>query len=182
MTARPEGLTAGTWNLDATHTDVAFTVRHAGISKVRGHFGEVEGTLTVGESLEDLAFAATISTGSVSTGNKDRDGHLVSPDFFDAEQFPTLSFTSTAVTPEAITGDLTLHGVTRSVELEWDYEGAATDPFGNYRSGFTASTKISRKDFGLTWNAALEAGGVLVSDEVKISIETEFTAPATAAA
>jgi polyisoprenoid-binding protein YceI len=178
MTALPTGLdTTGTWPLDASHATTAFTVRHAGISKVRGSFGELKGALEVGQDLESLSFSAEISTASVTTGNDGRDDHLRSGDFFDAEQFPTITFTSTSVTPDAIVGDLTIHGVTKSVSLDWEYEGAATDPFGTYRAGFTAETKISRKEFGLTWNAALEAGGVLVADEVKIAIEAEFTKP-----
>lgn len=177
MTNLPEGLTPGTWTLDGSHTRAGFGVRHAGISKVRGHFDEVSGSLQVGQSLEELTFTAELQTASITTGDQNRDDHLRSGDFFDASTFPTLSFTSTAVTAEGITGDLTIRDVTKPVTLSWDYEGAATDPFGTYRSGFTASTKISRKEFGLTWNAALEAGGVLVGDEVKIDIEAEFTAP-----
>ena len=173
-------LTPGTWTLDPTHTSAAFTVRHAGISKVRGQFTEPSGTLTVGEGGKDLAVNVTLQTASIDTGNADRDNHLRSADFFDAEQFPTVTFVSTKMEDGSMTGDLTLHGVTKSVTVDYEYEGAATDPFGVYRAGFTGSTKISRKEFGLTWNAALEAGGVLVSDEVRIQIEVEFTAPTAA--
>ncbi|WP_246956638.1 YceI family protein [Brachybacterium sp. Marseille-Q7125] len=173
-------LTPGTWTLDPTHTSAAFTVRHAGISKVRGQFTEPSGTLTVGEGGKDLAVNVTLQTASIDTGNADRDNHLRSADFFDAEQFPTVTFVSTTMEDGEMTGDLTLHGVTKSVTVDYEYEGAATDPFGVYRAGFTGSTKISRKEFGLTWNAALEAGGVLVSDEVRIQIEVEFTAPTAA--
>ncbi len=180
MTALPEGLTQGTWNLDPAHSEVGFMVRHAGISKVRGSFGEVTATLEVGESLEDLRFTATVAIASVDTGNADRDNHLRSGDFFEAETYPEMTFTTTSVDKKTITGDLSLHGVTRQVELDYDFEGTATDPFGVYRAGFTGTTSISRKDFGLTWNAALAAGGVLVSDEVKISIEAEFAAPTAA--
>lgn len=173
-------LTPGTWPLDPTHTSASFTVRHAGISKVRGQFTDVEGALTVGEGGEDLAFTAALKTASVNTSNTDRDNHLRSGDFFDAETFPEIRFASTAVKGETLTGDLTIRDVTREVTLDFTYEGSATDPFGTYRAGFTGETSISRKDFGLTWNAALEAGGVLVADEVKISIEAEFTAPTAA--
>ncbi|PMC76308.1 YceI family protein [Brachybacterium sp. UMB0905] len=173
-------LTPGTWTLDPTHTSAAFTVRHAGISKVRGQFTEPSGTLTVGEGGKDLAVNVTLQTASIDTGNADRDNHLRSADFFDAEQFPTVTFVSTKMEDGSMTGDLTMHGVTKSVTVDYEYEGAATDPFGVYRAGFTGSTKISRKEFGLTWNAALEAGGVLVSDEVRIQIEVEFTAPTAA--
>ncbi|MCW1804263.1 YceI family protein [Brachybacterium squillarum] len=173
-------LTPGTWTLDAAHTSAGFTVRHAGISKVRGTFGELEGTLTVGESDEDLAFSTTLQVASISTGNADRDGHLRSADFFDAETYPTITFVSTRVEGDQLVGDLTIRDTTREISLDFTYEGAATDPFGTYRAGFTGETTISRKDFGLSWNAALEAGGVLVSDSVKIVVEAEFTAPTAA--
>lgn len=175
-------LTPGTWTLDAAHTSAGFTVRHAGISKVRGNFSDLEGTLTVGEDGKDLSFSVTLQVASISTGNADRDGHLRSADFFDVETYPTITFVSTSTSAEGDTlvGDLTVRDVTKQVELEFSYEGAATDPFGTYRAGFTGETTISRKDFGLTWNAALEAGGVLVADPVKIVIEAEFTAPTAA--
>ncbi|UVY85414.1 YceI family protein [Brachybacterium sp. NBEC-018] len=173
-------LTPGTWTLDAAHTSAGFTVRHAGISKVRGTFAELEGTLTVGESEKDLAFSTTLQVSSISTGNADRDGHLLSADFFDAESFPTITFVSTRVDGDQLVGDLTIRDTTREVSLDFTYEGAATDPFGTYRAGFTGETTISRKDFGLSWNAALEAGGVLVGDPVKIVVEAEFTAPTAA--
>ncbi|WP_114853706.1 YceI family protein [Brachybacterium sp. YJGR34] len=173
-------LTPGTWTLDPSHTSAAFTVRHAGISKARGQFTDTEGTLTVGAGGENLAFRATLKTASVNTSNEDRDNHLRSGDFFDAETYPEITFVSTEVSDDSITGDLTIRDITKPVTLDFSYEGAATDPFGTYRAGFTAETKISRKEFGLTWNAALEAGGVLVSDEVRILIEAEFTAPASA--
>lgn len=173
-------LTPGTWTLDPAHTTVGFTVRHAGISKVRGTFGDLEGTLVVGQGGDDLRFEATLQTASISTGNADRDGHLKSADFFDAETFPEIRFVSTEVSGDSLTGELTIRDITKPVTLDFSYEGAATDPFGTYRAGFTGETTISRKEFGLTWNAALEAGGVLVSDEVKIQIEAEFTAPAAA--
>ena len=173
-------LTPGTWTLDAAHTSAAFTVRHAGISKARGQFPDAEGTLTVAEGGKDLAFSVSLKTATINTSNEDRDNHLRSADFFDVENFPEITFVSTKVEGDTLVGDLTIRDVTKPVELEFSYEGAATDPFGVYRAGFTGETKISRKEFGLTWNAALEAGGVLVSDEVKILIEAEFTAPAAA--
>lgn len=173
-------LTPGTWTLDPAHTSVAFTVRHAGISKARGQFTDVEGELVVAEGAEDLAFTATLKTESVSTSNPDRDAHLKSADFFDVENNPTITFRSTELKGDTLHGELTINGITKPVELDFAYEGAATDPFGVYRAGFTGETTISRKEFGLTWNAALEAGGVLVADSVKISIEAEFTAPTAA--
>lgn len=180
MSSLPEGLTPGTWTLDAAHSTVGFSIRHAGISRVRGTFGAVTGSLEVGTSADDLRFNATIEMASVDTGNEDRDNHLRSADFFDAAQFPEMTFRTTSVESGTIHGELTLHGQTRPVELEYEFEGTATDPFGAYRAGFTATTRLSRKDFGLTWNAALEAGGVLVSDEVRVSIEGEFVAPTAA--
>ena len=173
-------LTPGTWTLDASHTAASFSVRHAGISKARGQFTDVEGTLVVAEGGTDLAFTASLKTASISTANEDRDNHLRSADFFDAENYPEITFRSTGISGDTLSGDLTIRGVTRPVEIDFSYEGAATDPFGTYRAGFTGSTAISRKDFGLTWNAALEAGGVLVGDEVRITLEAEFTAPTAA--
>lgn len=173
-------LTPGTWTLDPAHTSAAFTVRHAGISKARGQFTDLEGSLEVGEGGQNLSFTTTLKTESVNTSNSDRDNHLRSGDFFDAENFPEIRFVSTKVEGDTLIGDLTIRDTTKPVELDFSYEGAATDPFGIYRAGFTGETKISRKEFGLTWNAALEAGGVLVADEVKILIEAEFTAPASA--
>ncbi|GAA1486853.1 YceI family protein [Brachybacterium fresconis] len=173
-------LTPGTWTLDPAHTSASFTVRHAGISKARGQFTDVEGALEVGEGGQNLAFNTTLKTASINTSQEDRDNHLRSGDFFDAENFPTITFTSTKVEGDTLVGDLTIRDITKPVTLDFAYEGAATDPFGVYRAGFSGETKISRKEFGLTWNAALEAGGVMVSDEVKISIEAEFTAPTAA--
>ncbi|GAA1489102.1 YceI family protein [Brachybacterium sacelli] len=173
-------LTPGTWTLDPSHTSASFAVRHAGISKARGQFTDVEGTLEVGEGGENLSFTTTLKTESLTTSNEDRDNHLRSGDFFDAEAFPEITFSSTEVKGDTLVGDLTIRDTTKPVTLDFSYEGAATDPFGTYRAGFTGETTISRKEFGLTWNAALEAGGVLISDEVKISIEAEFTAPTAA--
>ncbi|MCT1776776.1 YceI family protein [Brachybacterium sp. p3-SID957] len=179
MTEQFDGLTPGVWTLDPAHTSASFTVRHAGISKARGQFADVEGTLTVGEG-QDVSFQAVMKTASIGTGNEDRDNHLRSGDFFDAETFPEITFVSTKVEGDELHGELTIRDTTRPVVLDFAYEGAATDPFGVYRAGFTGETTISRKEFGLTWNAALETGGVLVSDDVRISIEAEFTAPTAA--
>lgn len=175
-TALPTGLTSGNWAIDASHTDAAFTVRHAGISKVRGTVAVTAGTVTVGESLEDVTITATLDPSTVTTGDVNRDGHLKSGDFFDVEKFGEWTFVSTAVRAEGgddyvVVGDLTIHGVTQQVELATEFTGTATDPFGNLRAGFSASVTISRKDFGLTWNAALETGGVLVSDKVVLTLD-----------
>lgn len=174
-------LTAGTWNLDASHSEVGFSVRHAGISKVRGSFTEFEATLTIGENLADSAVEATVQIASIATKDANRDAHLKSAEFFDAEQFPTMTFKSTGAKGDAdefiLVGDLTIHGVTKQVEFETELGGQAVDAFGATRVGFFASTTISRKEFGITWNAALEAGGVLVSDKVKIEIDASFVLP-----
>lgn len=177
MTALPEGLTTGTWPIDPAHTAAYFTVRHAGISKVRGSFQDVTGTLTVGDSFEDLVFEASIKVESISTGVAQRDNHLRSSDFFLADEHPEITFRSTKVTPDSVTGDLTIRGITQEVTLDLEFEGAAKDPYGIQRAGFTGSVKINRKDFGLTYNANLETGGVLIGDTVTIAIEAEFTAP-----
>lgn len=178
MTTLPATLTAGTWNLDAAHTEVGFTVRHAGISKVRGSFTETEGKLTIGADADSCAVEVKIATASVNTRNQGRDDHLRSGDFFDSEQFPEMVFASTSVAAKGdeavIKGNLTIKDVTREVELEAEFNGAGTDPFGAARIGFSAETTINRKDFGLTWNAAMETGGLLVGDKIKIQIEAEF--------
>ncbi len=174
-TALPTALTAGTWTIDASHTEASFTVRHAGISKVRGTVAVTDGTITVGEHLEATGVNVTLDPATVTTGDANRDGHLKSGDFFDVEKFGEWTFASTGVREHGkkhiVVGDLTIHGVTKSVELETEFNGTAVDPFGNTRAGFEASVVISRKDFGLVWNAALEAGGVLVADKVTISLD-----------
>ena len=174
-TALPTELVAGTWTIDASHSEAGFSVRHAGISKVRGTVAITEGTVVVGDDLTVTSVAATLDPSTISTGDAGRDGHLKSADFFDVEQFAAWTFASTSVRADGsdyvIVGDLTIHGVTKSVELETEFNGTAVDPYNNLRAGFAASTTISRKEFGLTWNAALEAGGVLVSDKVVISID-----------
>lgn len=174
-TALPTGLDAGTYSLDTTHTDATFTVRHAGISKVRGKVNVTEGTVVVGADLASTSVTVTLDPSTVATGDANRDGHLKTADFFDIEKFGAWTFVSTAIRAEGddfvIVGDLTIHGVTQSVELATEFAGTAVDPWGQTRAGFEATTTISRKDFGLTWNAALEAGGVLVSDKVVIDLD-----------
>lgn len=174
-------ITTGTWNLDPAHSDVDFVVRHAGISKVRGTFAAVEGRLVVAEDFNSSTVEVTVDVASINTKNDGRDQHLRSADFFDVEQFPTMTFRSTEVRGDAedftLVGELTLHGVTRTVELEAELGGQDVDPFGATRVGFEAKGEISRKDYGLTWNAATEAGGVLVSDKVKLEIGAAFVLP-----
>lgn len=174
-------LVPGTWSFDPAHSEVGFTVRHAGISKVHGTFNEATASLNVGEQIEGSTIEATIHTGSVDTGNPDRDAHVRGEDFFDVEKFPTMTFTSTgfdlAGGEGTITGELSIKGVTKTVELAAEFNGVVVDAFGMTRAGFEATTTISRKEFGLTWNAAIEAGGVLVSDKVVINLDAAFIAP-----
>lgn len=180
--ALPTNVTTGTWTLDNSHSEIGFTVRHAGISKVRGQFKDAEATLDLAENVADSKVNATIKTASFDSGDVNRDGHVRGEDFFDVETFPEISFVSSTIVPKGdayeLQGELTIKGVTRPVVLETEFNGVAVDPFGNTRAGLTAETTISRKDFGLTWNAVLEAGGVLVSDKVAISLELAFIAPA----
>jgi polyisoprenoid-binding protein YceI len=174
-TTLPTALTAGTWTIDPSHTEASFTVRHAGISKVRGTVAVTSGTITVADDLALSGVTAALDPSTISTGDAGRDGHLKSADFFDLEKFGEWTFASTSVRADGedyvVTGDLTINGVTKSVDLATEFGGSATDPFGNVRAGFSATTTISRKEFGITWNAALETGGVLVSDKVVVSLE-----------
>lgn len=176
--------TPGTWNLDQAHTEVGFTVRHAGISKVRGQFTESDATLVVGDSLETSSVKAVVKTASFDSNDDNRDGHVKSADFFDVEQFPNMTFKSTGATGTTeefqLTGDLTIKDTTLPVTFDVEFGGVAVDPFGATRAGFSATTQISRKAFGITWNAALEAGGVLVGDKVTINIDSAFVLPAAA--
>jgi polyisoprenoid-binding protein YceI len=158
-----------------SHSEIGFTVRHAGISKVRGRFTDASAEARVGDSLAESSLHATVRTASFESGDANRDGHVKGPDFFDVEQYPDMTFRATSVEGDGedytLTGDLTIRGVTKPVELEVEFSGVAVDPFGATRAGFSAETEISRKEFGLTWNAALEAGGLLVGDKVKINVE-----------
>ncbi|WP_309081016.1 YceI family protein [Zhihengliuella sp.] len=171
-------ITAGTWTIDNSHSEVGFSVRHAGISKVRGRFSDVEGTLVVGEDVADSTLEAVVQIDSVDTGDANRDGHLKGEDFFDAEKFPTMTFAGRDLKGSGseftLVGDLTIRGNTQPIELDVEFHGTAVDPFGTTRAGFEATAVISRKEFGLTWNAALEAGGVLVGDKVTIVLDLSF--------
>ena len=168
----------GTWNLDKSHTEVGFTVRHAGISKVRGSFTDIDGTLTVGDSLTGSKVEAIIKTESFDSNDNNRDAHVKGADFFNVEQFPEMTFVSTGVagSPEnfELQGNLTIKETTKPVTFKVEFGGVAVDPFGATRAGFSATTQISRKEFGITWNAALEAGGVLVGDKVTINVDSAF--------
>ena len=171
---------SGTYALDAAHTRIGFVARHAMITKVRGQFNEFEGHVVVdADDFSKSTAELTIQVASIDTHNEQRDGHLLSNDFLSIDEFPQITFTSTEVVQTGassveLTGDLSIKGVTRSVTVPFEFEGAATDPFGNQRVGFEGSVVINRKDYGITWNAALETGGVLVSD--KITLEFEISA------
>lgn len=171
----PQELTRGTWTIDPSHTEAAFVARHAGISKVRGSVAVLEGKGVVGETWESSNVDVKLDALSVKTGDSGRDQHLQSADFFDTANNPVWTFTSTRTEGDGpvarMEGNLTIRGVTNPVVLDVEFNGVATDPFGNHRAGFSASTEISRKDFDLTWNALLETGGVLVGDKVKIELE-----------
>lgn len=172
-------LDSGTWTLDPAHTSVGFTVRHLVAAKVRGRFDSFSGTIAAGETPADSSVEVSIDAASIDTGISDRDEHLRSADFLDAEHFPALTFVSREVRGTAdeleIEGDLTIRGVTKPVTLDAEFGGVMTDPWGNEKAIFSASTKIDREDWGLTWNQALEAGGVLVGKQVKIEIEAQAT-------
>jgi polyisoprenoid-binding protein YceI len=170
-----------TWNIDPVHSVAEFKVKHMMISNVKGQFTRVKGVLTLNEAdLSQSQVQASIDAASINTRDEQRDGHLKSADFFDVEKFPALAFKSTRVSPAgdgelAVTGDLTIHGVTRSVVFNVEGPtGAGKDPWGNLRRGLSATTKINRKDFGLTWNAALETGGILVGDDITITLDVQF--------
>ena len=167
---------ASDYVLDHTHSRIGFVARHAMVTKVRGSFNDFEGTVHIDEDLSKSSAKATIKVDSIDTRNADRDGHLRTNDFLDAKAFPEITFASTGVkqvddTTVRVSGDLTIKDVTKPVEIDFEFQGAATDPFGNERIGFEGSTVINRKDWGITWNAALETGGVLVSEKVTLEFE-----------
>jgi polyisoprenoid-binding protein YceI len=167
--------------IDKTHSEATFQVRHL-VTKVRGRFTDLGGSITFDEaSPEQSAVSFTIQAASIDTGTPDRDAHLRSGDFFDVEKHPGITFVSTAITARGgnqfdVSGDLTIRGVTKRITLPVSFLGAARDPWGNQKLGFETETAINRKDYGLTWNAALETGGFLVGDEVKISVSIQAAA------
>ena len=167
----------GEYTLDPSHTRLGFVARHAMVTKVRGAFNEFEGTARIdGGDPSKSSARVVIKVASVDTRNADRDAHLRSADFFDVEKYPEIVFVSTGVSQVGertfrLSGDLTIKDVTRPVSIDFEYQGSARDPFGNQRIGFEGSTVVSRKEFDLTWNAALETGGVLVSDDVTLEFE-----------
>ncbi len=167
---------AGTWTIDAAHSSVEVIARHLMLAKVRGRFGSYEGEIVVGDTPEDSGVEVTIDAASIDTGEAKRDEHLRSPDFLDVENHPTLTFRSTEArrTGEEtleVDGDLTIRGVARPVTLDVEYLGVTQDPWGNTRAAFSATTEIDREEFGITWNQALETGGVMVGRKLKVELE-----------
>jgi polyisoprenoid-binding protein YceI len=175
---------SGTYTLDSAHTRIGFVARHAMVTKVRGQFNEFEGSGVVDpRDFTKSTVNVIIQAASIDTRNEQRDAHLRSNDFLAMEEYPQITFTSTGIqqtgpTSVELTGDLTIRGVTNTVTIPFEFEGAATDPYGNLRVGFEGSVVINRKDYGVTWNVALETGGVLVSD--KVTLEFEVSAIKTA--
>lgn len=181
-TASPGSLAdlSGSWTLDPAHSSIGFVARHAMVTKVRGAFNEFEGSAVLdGEDLSRSRVTVVIQAKSIDTRNDQRDEHLRSNEFFAMDEYPQITFSSTAASKTGdkileLTGDLTIKGITRTVSVPFEFQGVACDPFGNLRAGFEGAVTINRKDFGVTWNAALETGGVLVSD--KITLEFEISA------
>ena len=169
----------GTWEIDPSHSTIGFVVRHLGFSKVRGGFNQFEGRIHVAEELHASTAEVTIQADSFDSRDEGRDQHVRAADFLDVETYPTLSFVGTGVREDGgdhvVTGDLTIRGVTRPVELATEFLGVDTDPFGQVKAGFEASTEIDREEFGLTWNATLESGGVLVGRRVQVVLEIQAT-------
>ena len=170
--------TRNTWTIDPSHTTVEFVAKHMMITTVKGRFAELTGTIVADEgNLSDSSVEATLQAASLDTRSEQRDAHLRSPDFLDVENYPEVTFKSTAISGTkqsfTVTGDLTIRGVTRPITLDATFEGEGKDPWGGTRASFSAHGKFDRRDFGLTWNVALETGGILVSNEVKINIEAQ---------
>ena len=180
LTRSTDGTTVpapGTYQIDPSHSSADFQVRHLGLSKVRGGFGDFAGTVTIADDPTESSVVVDLEAASFSTGAEDRDAHVKSADFLDVETYPQLTFRSTAVRQSGddwkVDGELTIKDVTRPVTLDVEFEGAGQDPWGNGRIAFSATTEIDREDFGITWNQALETGGVLVGKVVKIIIDVQ---------
>ena len=166
------------WVLDPTHSEITFKVKHLMISNVKGAFKTFDASID-GEDFRTSNFNVTIDTGSISTNNDDRDAHLKSPDFFEVEKYPEITFVSTSLKKVddnefKLIGDLTIKGTSKEIELDTEFGGFMKDPYGNEKAGFSINGKLNRKDFGLNWNAALEAGGVMVGNEIKVNAEVQF--------
>jgi polyisoprenoid-binding protein YceI len=177
LTERIPGYVAGTWTIDPLHSEVGFSVRHMMVSKVRGKFTKFAGEIVTTENLLDSSVTAEIDLSSIETGSEQRDNHLRSPDFFDTANHPQMTYRSTGLRADGsdwvLDGELTLKGITRSVPLKLEVNGFGPDPYGGTRVGFTATGHLNRGDFGVTYNAAIEGGGVVVSDKVELHLEIE---------
>jgi polyisoprenoid-binding protein YceI len=177
MTSTIPGYIAGTWNADTTHSEVGFSVRHMMVSKVRGKFTTWEATIVTGETPQSSSLTASIQLDSIDTGNADRDGHIKSADIFNVAEHNVMTYTSTGITQKGddwlVDGNLTLHGVTKPVQLKVEFNGITGDPYGGTRSGFSATTEISRGDFGIEFNMPMDGGGVVIGDKVNIALEIE---------
>lgn len=164
------------WNIDNTHSEIAFKVKHMMISTVTGHFEDFEATAkSDGDNFNNASFEFRAKTNSINTKNKDRDTHLRSDDFFSSEKFPEIKFVSKSFNGEKLVGDLTIKDVTKEITLDAELNGIAVDPYGQTKAGFEINGEISRKDFGLTWNSVTEAGSIVVSDKVKMVVDIQFT-------
>ncbi len=175
-TATPTRVPTGRWAVDPSHSSVEFQVKHLGIANVRGHFANFGGALEIGQDLASARAFGTVDVASVDTNDEGRDAHLRSPDFFDVEQYPEATFRSREITPTGdetfeITGDLTLHGVTRELRLQAEITGTEQDPYGNDRVALEVTGELDRRDYGITFNQALGSGNVLVSDRVKLHLD-----------
>jgi polyisoprenoid-binding protein YceI len=176
-------LTSGRWTIDPSHSDVGFTVRHLGLAKVRGRFGDVSGSVEISDDVRATKVEADIALSSVATGNADRDGHLLSSDFFNVESNPMMTFRSTSVTGQAedytLAGELTINGVTRPIELDVEFFGTTEHPMDqSTRAGFTATGELSRKNFGIEFNVPLGGDKVMISDKVVLELDVQLVAPA----
>lgn len=171
------GYRTGTWQIDPVHSEVGFSVRHMMVSKVRGRFTEFSGTIATGDDLASSSVAVDITVNSIQTGSEQRDAHLRSADFFHLDAHPLMTFRSTGLRPHGdewiLTGDLSLNGITKSVPVTFELVGLGPDAYGGYRLGVSGSAVINRQDFGVTWNAGIEGGGVVVSDKVTITLDVE---------
>ena len=172
-------LTAGVWNVDSTHSTIGFVARHLMVSKVRGSFGTFTGTVTVADDPLASKVEASAETASITTGDDTRDNHLKSADFFDAANHPKLTYKSTSFKKTGddeflMTGNMTIRGTTRPLEMKVEFGGIMVDPYGNTKAGFELSGKLNRKEFGLHWNAITEAGGMVVADDVKLALNVEL--------
>jgi polyisoprenoid-binding protein YceI len=172
-----EGLTPGVWKIDPAHTTAEFSVRHLMVTKVRGRFSDVSGAVTIADDPLRSKVEAVIKTASITTGDEARDNHLRTADFLEVAKYPAMTFTSTEILPKGseyiVRGDLTLHGVTKPVELTLEFNGVTGDPWGGTRGGFSAETEINRRDFGVDISMPMDGGGFVVGDKIKIQIEAE---------